>query len=76
MPGIDPSIVSYKLIIHPCEQPFWKKQRPYDIKQYEAMKVEVDKLLDIKSIRSVDYPLWVANVVMVKKAIAVGKPTK
>lgn len=76
MPEIDPSVVSYKLNINPCQQPVWKKWRSYNVKRYEAIKVEVDKLLDIKSIRSVNYPQWGANVVMVKKVIAVGKPTK
>lgn len=40
------------------------------------MKVEVDKLLSIEFIKKVDYPQWVANIVMVKKATRVDKLTK
>jgi hypothetical protein len=33
----------------------------------EASKVEVQRLLDAKFIEPIDYPAWLANVVMVKK---------
>ncbi|KAB2626690.1 hypothetical protein D8674_020308 [Pyrus ussuriensis x Pyrus communis] len=43
----------------------------YDAERYEAMKAEVEKLKSIGFIREVNYPTWVANVVLVKK-----NPTK
>jgi hypothetical protein len=36
-------------------------------KKFTAAKAEVQRLLDIGFIREVDYPSWLANVVMVKK---------
>jgi hypothetical protein len=33
----------------------------------EAVKAEVQRLLDVGFIREVPYPQWLANVVMVKK---------
>jgi hypothetical protein len=38
----------------------------------EATKAEVQRLLDTGFIREVAYPLWLANVVIVKKKMASG----
>ena len=35
--------------------------------KYEAMRGEVQKLIDIRFIREVRYPQWLANMVMVPK---------
>ncbi|CAL9004514.1 unnamed protein product, partial [Prunus brigantina] len=43
------------------------KRRAYDPERYEAMRAEVDKLSTIGFIKEVDYPTWLANVVMVRK---------
>ena len=32
-----------------------------------AVKAEVQRLLDVKVIREVKYPMWLANTVLVKK---------
>ncbi|CAL9011925.1 unnamed protein product [Prunus brigantina] len=44
-----------------------EKRRAYDPERYEAMKTEVEKLSNIGFIMEVDYPTWLANVVMVRK---------
>ncbi|CAL8116974.1 unnamed protein product [Prunus armeniaca] len=44
-----------------------EKRRAYDLERYEAMKAKVDKLSTIGFIKEVDYPTWLANVVMVRK---------
>ncbi|CAL2228602.1 unnamed protein product [Prunus armeniaca] len=44
-----------------------EKRRAYDLERYEAMRAEVDKLTSIEFIKEVDYPTWLANVVMVRK---------
>jgi hypothetical protein len=36
-------------------------------KKVVAIKAEVQRLLDAEFIREVDYPSWLANVIMVKK---------
>ncbi|KAM2554851.1 hypothetical protein TB2_018940 [Malus domestica] len=48
-----------------------QKRRSYDVEWYEAMKAKVEKLKGIGFVREVNYPTWVANVILVKK-----NPTK
>ncbi|CAL9018622.1 unnamed protein product, partial [Prunus brigantina] len=67
MPGISPDIISHRLSINPAVRPVRQKRRAYDPERYEAMKAEVDKLSTIGFIKEVDYPTWLANVVMVRK---------
>jgi hypothetical protein len=38
----------------------------------EVAKVEVHRLLEAKFIEPIDYPTWLANVVMVKRKMASG----
>ncbi|KAM1543934.1 hypothetical protein PS2_013195 [Malus domestica] len=57
MLGISPDIICHRLSIDPKTKP--------------AMKAEVEKLKGIGFVREVNYPTWVANVVIVKK-----NPTK
>ncbi|CAL2246367.1 unnamed protein product [Prunus armeniaca] len=42
-----------------------EKRCAYDLERYEAMRAEVDKLSTIGFIKEVDYPTWLANVVMI-----------
>ncbi|KAI5353741.1 hypothetical protein L3X38_006635 [Prunus dulcis] len=67
MPGISPDIISHRLSVNPAVRPVRQKRRAYDPERYEAMKAEVDRLSSIRFIREVDYPTWLANVVMVHK---------
>ncbi|KAM1636178.1 hypothetical protein COP2_014454 [Malus domestica] len=67
MPGISPDIICHRLSIDPKTKPVRQKRRSYDVEWYEAMKVEVEKLKGIYFVREVNYPTWVANVVLVKK---------
>ncbi|KAI5323895.1 hypothetical protein L3X38_032968 [Prunus dulcis] len=55
------------LSVNPAVRPVRQKRRAYDPERYEAMKAEVDRLSSIRFIREVDYPTWLANVVMVRK---------
>ncbi|KAM2968400.1 hypothetical protein FF1_028550 [Malus domestica] len=71
MPGISPDIICHRLSIDPKTKPVRQKRKSYDAKRYEAMKAEVEKLKGIGFVREVNYPTWVANVVLVKK-----NPTK
>ncbi|KAM2171548.1 hypothetical protein ACFX1R_036628 [Malus domestica] len=67
MPGISLDIICHRLSIDPKTKPVRQKQRSYDAEQYEAMKAEVEKLKSVGFVREVNYPTWVANVVLVKK---------
>ncbi|KAM1571014.1 hypothetical protein ACFX10_035949 [Malus domestica] len=67
MPGISPDIICHRLSIDPKTKPVRHKRRSYDAERYKAMKAEVEKLKGIGFVREVNYPTWVANVVIVKK---------
>ncbi|KAM1072630.1 hypothetical protein ACFX2B_017614 [Malus domestica] len=71
MLGISLDIICHRLSIDPKTKPVRQKRRSYDAERYEAMQVEVEKLKGIGFVREVNYPTWVANVVLVKK-----NPTK
>ncbi|XP_068329796.1 uncharacterized protein [Pyrus communis] len=71
MPNISPDIIYHHLSIDPKTKPVRQKQRSYDAERYEAIKAEIEKLKSIGFVREVNYPMWVANVVLVKK-----NPTK
>ncbi|KAM0965413.1 hypothetical protein ACFX2C_021325 [Malus domestica] len=71
MPDISPDIICHHLSIDPKTKPVRQKQISYDAEWYEAMKAEVEKLKGIGFVCEVNYPTWVANVVLVKK-----NPTK
>ncbi|KAM1879468.1 hypothetical protein ACFX14_041340 [Malus domestica] len=71
MPGISPDIICHRLSIDPKTKPMRQKRISYGAERYEAMKEEVEKLKGIGFVCEVNYPTWVANVVLVKK-----NPTK
>ena len=68
MPGIDPSVITHRLNVHPSSKPVRQKKRVFDPERDNAIKKEVQKLTTAQFIREVYYPDWLANVVMVKKA--------
>ncbi|KAM1774557.1 hypothetical protein ACFX12_043913 [Malus domestica] len=71
MPSISLDIIYHRLSIDPKTKPVRQKRRSYDVERYEAMKAEVEKLKGIGFVCEVNYPTWIANVVLVKK-----NPTK
>ena len=68
MPGIDPSVITHRLNVHPSSKPVCQKKRVFTPERDNAIKEEVQKLTTTQFIREVYYPDWLANVVMVKKA--------
>jgi hypothetical protein len=67
MPGIDPSIIVHRLNIDPGSRPVKQRRKTFAPKRNQAIAEEVSKLLAARLIREVDYPEWLANVVLVKK---------
>ncbi|KAM2069288.1 hypothetical protein ACFX16_000814 [Malus domestica] len=63
MPDIYPDIICHHLSIDPNTKLVRQNRISYDAERYEAIKVEVEKLF----VREVNYPTWIANVVLVKK---------
>ena len=68
MGGIDPAIITHKLNVGPSFKPVKQKRRSFAPKRQKAINEEVGKLLQAGAIREVEYPEWLANVVLVKKA--------
>ena len=67
MGGIDPTIITYRLNISPSFKPVKQKRRSLTPKRQKAINEEVGKLLQAWEIREVEYPEWLANVVLVRK---------
>ncbi|XP_074336359.1 uncharacterized protein LOC141673509 [Apium graveolens] len=68
MPGIDPNLISHRLNVNPTRKAVKQKNRTYTPDRLEAIKQEVEKLLEAGFIEEVQFPEWLANPVMVKKA--------
>jgi hypothetical protein len=68
MPGIDPSVIVHRLNVDPNFRPIRQKRRTFAPERNQAVAEEVSKLLAAGFIREVDYPKWLANVVLVKKS--------
>ena len=67
MKGIHPFIVSHRLNVLPIAKPVWQRVRRFHPDRQKVIKDEVDKLLEVGFIREVEYPNWLANVVVVPK---------
>ncbi|XP_031283150.1 uncharacterized protein LOC116141816 [Pistacia vera] len=67
MIGINLKVMCHKLNIDPKARLIRQKRRLMDAKRSNALKDEVDKLLNINFIRVMKYPDWLANPILVKK---------
>ena len=68
MGGIDPTVITHRLNVNPSFKPVKQKMRSFTPERQKAINEEVGKLLQARAIREVEYPEWLANVVLVKKA--------
>ena len=68
MGEIDPTIITHRLNVSPSFKSVKKKRRSFAPERKKAINEEVGKLLQVGAIREVEYPEWLANVVLVKKA--------
>ena len=68
MGGIDPTVITHKLNTSPSFKPVKQKRRSFAPDRQKAINEEVGKLLQAGAIKEVEYPEWLANVVLVKKA--------
>ena len=67
MGGIDPVIIAHRLNVSPSFKPVKQKRRSFAPERQKAINEEAGKLLQAWAIREVEYPEWLANVVLVKK---------
>ena len=60
-------VIEHTLKVNPKAKPVKQGQRTMSEERQQAAQAEVQKLLDAGIIREVQYPEWLANVVMVPK---------
>ena len=68
MGGIDPTVITHRLNTNSSFKPVKQKRRGFAPERKKSINEEVGKLLQEGAIREVEYPEWLANVVLVKKA--------
>ena len=68
MGGINPTVITHKLNVSPSFKPVKQKRRSFSPERQKAINEEVGKLLQANAIREVEYPEWLANVILVKKS--------
>jgi hypothetical protein len=65
--GVSRDDIEHRLQVSPNARPLKQKLHKMSEEKVEAVKAEVQRLLDVGFIREVAYPQWLANVVMVWK---------
>nr|KYP34074.1 Transposon Ty3-G Gag-Pol polyprotein [Cajanus cajan] len=68
MPGIDPDFLHHRLMVDPNAKPVIQKRRKFGEDKRKAIAEETKKLLVAGHIREIQYPTWLANVIMVRKS--------
>jgi len=68
MPGIDPDFLSHRLTMDTEARPVRQRRRKFNEERCLVIKEETQKLLNVGHIREIQYPEWLATVVLVKKA--------
>ena len=68
MPGIPDNVALHRLNIKPEIRPVKQKKRLFSTDKQEAISAELDRLLEAGFIKEVQFPKWLANVVLVKKS--------
>ena len=68
MPGIDPDFLCHHLTMDAKVRPMRQRRRKFNEERCLIVKEETQKLLSAGHIREIQYPEWLANVVLVKKA--------
>jgi len=68
MPGIDPDFLCHHLGMDATVRPVRQSRRKFNEERRLVVREETQKLLSAGHIREIQYPEWLANVVLVKKA--------
>ncbi|XP_068497851.1 uncharacterized protein [Phaseolus vulgaris] len=68
MSGIDPDFLCHHLSMDATIRPVRQSRRKFNEERRLVVKEETQKLLSVGHIREIQYPKWLANVVLVKKA--------
>jgi len=68
MPSIDPDFLCHRLTMDAKVRPVRQRRRKFNEERCLVVKEETQKLLSAGLIREIQYPEWLANVVLLKKA--------
>jgi len=68
MPGINPNLLGHRLTMDNRIRPVVQRRRKFNEERRLIIKTETQKLLSVGHIREIQYPEWLANVVLVRKA--------
>jgi len=68
MPEIDPDLLCHRLTMDEKVKPVIQRIRKFKKERRLVIRKETYKLLKVGHIREIQYPEWLANVVLVKKA--------
>ncbi|GAA0177705.1 hypothetical protein LIER_29736 [Lithospermum erythrorhizon] len=66
-PGINTSVALHKLHVESMYVSIKQKKRTFNDEKNQGVKTEIDFLLKADSIRELQFPEWIANVVLVKR---------
>ena len=66
--GIDPDFLCHHLSMDTTVRPVRQRRRKFNEERQLVVREETQKLLSAGHIREIQYPEWLANVVLVKKA--------
>ena len=67
VPGVDPDYIQHRLNVDPHSKPVQQKVKRAAPIHAEAIQKEVQRLLQARTIRELQYPTWLSNTVVVKK---------
>ena len=67
MPGIDPDFLCHHLSMDATVRPVRQRSRKFNEERQLVVREETQKLLSAGHIREIQYPEWLANVVLVKQ---------
>lgn len=65
--GVESTLITHKLSIDKNVKPIQQKKRRFILERQQLIKEEVNKLLSAGLIKEVQYPIWLNNVVLLKK---------
>ena len=68
MSGIDPDFLCHHLSMDATVRPVRQRRRKFKEERQLVIREETQKLLSAGHIREIQYPEWLANIVLVKKA--------
>ena len=67
MSRLDENFMVHNLVVEEGAVPIKRKPRKMPFKVSLLVKKEIEKLLEVSFIKSIDYSEWMANVVPIKK---------